>query len=67
MFVLAFFFRRCTATAAFWAVILGEIAIFITAQFTGAFLWFNVIGCVVVVFSGWIISTLRPSKLIAVA
>jgi hypothetical protein len=40
----------------------GEIAILITAQFTGAFLWFNVIGCLVAVLTGWMISTLRPSK-----
>jgi Na+/proline symporter len=62
VFVLAFFFKKCTANAAFWGVIVGEIAILITAQFTGAFLWFNVIGCLVAVLTGWMISTLRPSK-----
>jgi SSS family transporter len=57
VFVLAFFVKQCTASAAFWAVIVGEIAIFITAQFTSAFLWFNVIGAVVVVATGYLLST----------
>ena len=54
--------KRCTANAAFIGVIAGEIAIFITAQFTGAYLWFNVIGCVVVVVTGLAISTVRPAR-----
>ena len=56
VFVLAFFVKRCTANAAFIGVIAGEIAILITAQFTGAYLWFNVIGCLVVVAVGWTLS-----------
>ena len=62
VFVLAFFVKRCTPNAAFIGVIAGEIAILITAQFTGAYLWFNVIGCAVVVLTGILISTLRPSR-----
>jgi Na+/proline symporter len=62
VFVLAFFVRRCTANAAFIGVIAGEIAIFITAQFTGAYLWFNVIGCVVVVAVGTLLSARQPAK-----
>lgn len=56
VFVLAFFVKRCTANAAFIGVIAGEIAILITAQFTGAYLWFNVIGCLVVVSVGTALS-----------
>ncbi|MEO8100549.1 MAG: sodium:solute symporter [Acidobacteriota bacterium] len=62
VFVLAFFFKRCTATAAFTGVIAGEIAILITAQFTGAYLWFNVIGCLVVVLVGNLVSALYPGN-----
>ena len=60
VFVLAFFVKRCTATGAFVGVLAGEAAIFITAQFTSAFLWYNVIGCLVVVAAGWSISVLQP-------
>ena len=56
VFVLAFFVKRCTATGAFVGVLAGEAAIFTTARFTAAFLWFNVVGCLVVVAVGWSIS-----------
>ncbi len=59
VFVLAFFVKRCTATGAFVGVLAGEAAIFITARFTEAFLWYNVIGCVVVVAVGWSISAIQ--------
>jgi SSS family transporter len=60
VFVLAFFVKRCTATGAFVGVLAGEAAIFTTAQFTAAFLWYNVVGCLVVVGVGWSISALKP-------
>ena len=60
VFVLAFFVKRCTATGAFIGVLAGEAAIFATARFTSAFLWYNVVGCVVVVTVGWTISAFKP-------
>jgi Na+/proline symporter len=60
VFVLAFFVKRCTATGAFIGVLAGEAAIFTTARFTSAFLWYNVVGCVVVVAVGWTISAFQP-------
>jgi SSS family solute:Na+ symporter len=56
VFVLAFFVKRCTATGAFVGVLAGEAAIFLTATQTSAYLWFNVVGCVVVVAVGWLVS-----------
>ena len=58
VFVLAFFVKRCTATGAFVGVLAGEAAIFTTARFTEAFLWYNVVGCVIVVAVGWLVSVL---------
>jgi Na+/proline symporter len=53
VFILAFFFKRVQGTAAFWGVIAGQIAIVATSLFTHiAYLWFNVIGCAVVVLVG---------------
>jgi Na+/proline symporter len=50
VFVLAFFVKRAGANGAFFGVLAGEAAIFAAAKFTNiAFLWYNVIGCVVVV------------------
>ena len=50
VFVLAFFFKQVRGTAAFWGVIAGEAAIFSAQAFTNiSFLWYNVLGCLVVV------------------
>src|SRR5262249_30406264 len=53
VFVLAFFVPRVRANGAFVGVLAGEAAIFAAARFTNiAFLWYNVIGCVVVILVG---------------
>src|SRR5262249_49084403 len=62
VFVLAFFVKRTTANGAFWGVIAGEAAIFAAAKFTNiAFLWYNVIGCVVVVGVAMLVSNFEPA------
>ena len=59
VFVLAFFFPRVGGTAAFLAVLAGEAAIF-AAHIDGriSFLWYNVLGCLVVVVTGVLLSRL---------
>jgi Na+/proline symporter len=61
VFALAFFFPRATANGAFIGALAGEAAIF-TLHFTGAtsFLWYNVIGCMVVIATGMAVSMLSP-------
>ena len=50
VFVLAFFVKRVGADAAFFGVLAGQAAIFAAAKFTDiAYLWYNVIGCLVVI------------------
>jgi hypothetical protein len=62
-FVLAFGLRQVGGTAAFCAIITGEAAIFYAAAFTRiSFLWYNVIGCVVVVAVGLILARFFPAK-----
>lgn len=62
VFLLAFFFPKVKGTAAFLGVLAGEAAIFYTHS-TGqvGFLWYNVIGCAVVVLSGVIFSIFGQS------
>ena len=62
VFVLAFFFPRVRARGAFWGVLCGEAVIFACWYFTNiAFLWYNVVGCAVVVLAGILISSFeRP-------
>jgi Na+/proline symporter len=60
VFVLAFFVKRVGANGAFVGVIAGEAAIFAAAKFTNiAFLWYNVIGCLVVIGVGLAVSAAR--------
>ncbi|HUE04942.1 MAG TPA: hypothetical protein VMR62_35660, partial [Bryobacteraceae bacterium] len=63
--VLAFFFKRVSGTGAFAGMLAGEAAIFAAFLFTGiSFLWYNVIGCLVVVAVGVVVSYLwRPESL----
>jgi Na+/proline symporter len=63
VFVLAFFVKRVGSNGAFWGVVAGEAAIFAAAKFTSiAFLWYNVIGCLVVVATGLAISLAGPAR-----
>ena len=60
VFVLAFFAKKVGGTAAFYGVIAGELAIFATARFTSIkFLWYNVIGSLVVIAVGLLLSKLE--------
>ncbi len=57
VFILAFYFPRVGARGAFYGVLAGEAVIFACYFFTGiAFLWYNVIGCAVVIATGLLIS-----------
>jgi Na+/proline symporter len=57
VFVLAFFFRRVSGTGAFIGMFAGEAAIFWAFLYTGiSFLWYNVIGCLVVIVTGILVS-----------
>jgi SSS family transporter len=57
VFVLAFFFRHVGANGAFYGVLAGEAAIFAANRFTSiSFLWYNVVGCVVVILVGLLVT-----------
>jgi len=62
VFVLAFFFKRVNGTGAFVGMLAGEAAIFAAFLFTGiSFLWYNVIGCLVVIAAGMAVSYASPA------
>lgn len=61
VFVLAFFFARVSARGALAGVVVGQAAILACWKFTSlAFLWWNVIGCTVVVITAVIVSFVSP-------
>jgi Na+/proline symporter len=56
-FVIAFAFPRVGGTAVFTGMIAGEAAILAASQFTDiSWLWYNVIGCVMVVATALVVS-----------
>jgi Na+/proline symporter len=62
VFILAILTRRATASGAFWGLIAGMIVVLTVAFTTGIeFLWHNLIGAVVVVVVGLVISLARPA------
>jgi SSS family transporter len=64
VFVLAFFFKSVGANGAFFGVIAGEAAIFAANLFTRiSFLWYNVIGCVVVILVALLVNRLFEQRL----
>ncbi|HEV2688148.1 MAG TPA: sodium:solute symporter [Bryobacteraceae bacterium] len=57
VFVLAFFFKKVGANGAFIGILAGETAIFAANIFTKiSFLWYNVVGCLVVIAVGVLVS-----------
>lgn len=68
VFVLAFYFPRIGGTAAFIGVLAGEAAIFFCYGFTAiSFLWYNVIGCAVVLLTAHLAEFLLPPRRRAVS
>jgi SSS family transporter len=57
VFALAFLFPRAKARGAFFGILIGITSVALLNYSTNiAFLWFNVIGCVVTVVAGYLIS-----------
>jgi Na+/proline symporter len=63
IFLLAFYFKSVKGTASFVGALSGEIVVLYCFQFTSiAWLWYNVIGCFVVVGVGIILSVFERRK-----
>ena len=61
VFVVAFFMKKAGGNAAFWGVVAGQATTFAVARFTPiAYLWYNMIGCLVVLAVAWAISAAAP-------
>jgi Na+/proline symporter len=65
VFVLAFFFRGVHGTGAFWGMLFGEAFVFAAFFFTGiSFLWYNVIGCAVVILTALAVTRLSSKPVV---
>jgi Na+/proline symporter len=63
VFVLAFAVKRARARGAFFGLLFGVTSVAVASNFTDiAFLWFNVVGCVVTVVAGYLLSLTVKEK-----
>lgn len=63
IFLVAFYIKSVSGKSVFWAAILSEIFVFIIWKMDViAFLWLNLIGCVLVILIGIIIQNFLPSN-----
>jgi solute:Na+ symporter, SSS family len=63
IFLLAFYFKKVNATPAFLAAIVAEIVVICCFLFTKiSFLWYNLIGCLMVILLAHIIDSFMKSK-----
>ena len=63
IFLVAFYFKKIGSRAVFWGSLVAEC--FVLASFIlelTAFLWLNLIGCVLVILFAYIIETIWPEK-----
>jgi Na+/proline symporter len=57
VFILAIAVKRATGRGAFWSLLAGMASVYIASRYTDiAFLWFNILGCAVVVVVGYLLS-----------
>lgn len=63
VFVLAFVVRRANARGAFFGLLFGIASVWIASFYTTIeFLWFNVIGCLITVIFGYLISLTKNNE-----
>jgi Na+/proline symporter len=63
IFLLGFYFKRITGTSAFLGALAGELAVLYCFFFTPiAFLWFNLVGALVVVLAAHIVNPFVSAK-----
>lgn len=63
IFLVGFYFKTIRGNAVFWAAVCTEIVvIYIWLQDIIAFLWLNLIGCILVIVLGYILEYILPKK-----
>lgn len=63
VFVLAIVVKRARARGAFFGLLFGMASVWIASIYTNIeFLWFNVVGCLVTVLAGYLISLTVPAN-----
>ncbi len=68
VFVLAFAVKKANSNGAFFGLLFGIASVWVASNYTKIeFLWFNVVGCLVTVLAGYLISLIFPTKSIDIS
>jgi hypothetical protein len=68
VFLVAFYIRHVGGTAVFCSAFIAEAAVFLCARYTNmAWLWWNVVGCVVGVTAALLLQAVTPKRAISPA
>jgi len=63
IFLVAFYMKGVKGNAVFYAAIITELLVIVTwLQDWMAFLWLNVLGCLLLMSLAWIIQRFQPAK-----
>ncbi len=73
VFLAAFFFKNLKARAVFWAALMAEAVVLLIhfgrvfqwswlMQYEVEYLWYNLIGCALVLLGAWLIQRISPSQ-----
>jgi SSS family transporter len=63
IFLCAFWMKRCSSKAVFYAALLAQLTVILFFSLTAvSFLWYNVIGCLVLMCSAWCFSFVWKRK-----
>ncbi len=63
IFLVAFYAKNVGGTAMLWGALIAEIAVLLCARYSSmAWLWWNVVGCVVGVVAAMVIQAMLPKK-----
>jgi len=65
IFLVAFYLKKIKSNAVFWSAVLGEVVVLVCYRFFYdeiAFLYYNIIGCVVVVFCSLLLQLVMVEK-----
>ncbi|MFM2284584.1 MAG: hypothetical protein RLZZ543_81 [Bacteroidota bacterium] len=57
IFLCAFWMKNCSSSAVFWSALFSQTVVILLFKTTNiSFLWYNVIGCLVLMMAAWILS-----------
>jgi SSS family solute:Na+ symporter len=63
IFLVAFYVKRVEGTAMLWGALIAETAVILCARYTDmAWLWWNVVGCVVGVVAAMLVQSVMPRR-----